>query len=210
MVPMDPQPGDSPTLSLQMGEAIVVRLSQLERELKAARRTTALVSAGLVAATALAVIALGTAVLFRGRVDALETQQIVLRDASGVSRAMLRVAEDGSSSLAINDRNGVARLRLSVLESGAPGVALTDNRGRARVVLGFLPEEGATLAFADEQGNTRAVLGLTGTQGASLAFLDGVGATRASFGIDEMGEPSWSVAEGRRPAADTTAGSNDR
>lgn len=204
MAGYESQPGNSSTISLQMGEAIVVRLSQLERELKSARRTTALLSFGLIAATALAIFALVSAVLFRGRIDAIETQQIVLRDAQGVNRATLRVTEDGTSSLSINDRNGTARLRLSVLQSGDPGIALSDNRGRARAVLGFLPEQGSTLVFADEQGSTRAVLGLTGTQGASLAFLDALGNTRASFGIDETGEANWAISEAGTEPADTT------
>lgn len=206
----DDSPGraDTSSLSLQMGEAIVVRLAHLERDLKSARRTNALLSVGLVASTALAIVALGTAVLFRGNVNALETRQIVLKDEQGVNRATLRVADDGSSSLMLQDRNGVGRLRLTVLDNGAPGIALTDNRGRSRAVLGFLPEQGGTLAFADEQGNTRAVLGLTGGQGASLAFLDGFGATRASFGLDEDGDPSFSLAQepARRTPPDTSAG----
>ena len=205
---------DGTSISLQMGEAIVVRLSQLERELRASRRTSAFLSIGLVAATVLAIGALGTAVLFRGRVSALETRQIVLKDENNVDRAMLHVTTEGAAALHINDRNGVGRLRFSVLENGAPGVALTDGRGRSRAVLGFLPEQGGTLVFADEQGNTRAVLGLTGAQGASLAFLDGLGATRASFGIDESGEPAWSLNERDAPpvtppaAPDTTGSSN--
>jgi len=208
----DPLGTDNSSISLQMGEAIVVRLAQLEREMRASRRTSALLSMGLIAATILAVGALGTSVLFRGRVNALEARQIVLKDEQGVNRAMLRIMDDGAASLMINDRNGVGRLRLSVLDNGAPGVALTDGRGRARAVLGFLPDQGGTLAFADEQGNTRAVLGLTGLQGASLAFLDGFGATRASFGIDENGEPAWSVNEqtAAAPPPDTSAVSPNR
>ena len=198
----------SPSLTLQMGEAIVVRLAQLERDLKAARRTIALLSAGLVAATALAVIAFGSSVLLRGRADAVETQQLVLHDAQGISRAVMRVADDGTASLVLQDRNATARLRLSVLDNGAPGISLLDNRGRSRAVLAFLPEQGGTLVFADEQGNTRAVLGLSGPQGASLAFLDATGATRANIGIDEDGEPTFGIADrpGGSASADTSGG----
>ncbi len=197
-----------PSISMQMGEAIVVRLSQVERELRAARRTIALVSLGLVAATALAVVSLATAIWFRGNVDALQTRQIVLSDEQGISRAVVRVQEDNAASLVLQDRNGVGRLRLSVLENGSPGIALSDNRGRARAVLGFLPEQGGTLVFADEEGNTRAVFGVTGNLGASLAFLDGFGVTRASFGIDDNGEPSWLV--NQREPADTSASAPGR
>ena len=197
------------SLSFQMGEAIIVRLSHVERELKSARRTNAMLSAGLIATTVLAILALGTALLFRGRADTIDTQQIVLRDAEGAERGVFRTTEEGGAILTLQDRNGLARLRLSVLNEGSAGVALTDNRGRSRVVLGFLPEQGGTLVFADEDGNSRAVLGVTGERAATLAFLDGFGATRASFGIDETGVPSWAVSEGPPSApvpADTTGG----
>lgn len=203
------EPGMDSSISFQMGEAIIVRLSQVERELKSARRTNAMLSAGLIAATLLAVLALGTALLFRGRVSAIDTQQIVLRDTEGAERGVFRINDDGGAVLALQDRNGLARLRLSVLNEGSAGIALTDSRGRSRVVLGFLPEQGGTLVFADEEGNSRAVLGVTGEQAASLAFLDGFGTTRASFGIDDTGVPAWAINEGTSAAtvpADTTGG----
>lgn len=196
--------GDSP-IGVRLGEAVVVRLAQVEREHRALRRVNALLSVGLVASILLAVVALSYAILFRGSVEALETSQLVLRDAEGVVRGVWQIGPDGNAVLALNDRNGVNRLRFSVLETGAPGLSLTDARGRSRVVLALLPEEGGTLVFADDQGNTRAVLGLSPTAAGSLAFLDASGATRAGVGVDEDGDASWFMNERASARPDTAA-----
>jgi hypothetical protein len=181
-------------ISMQMGEAVIVRLVSLERELKALQRSNALLLAALIASLLLGVGAIASSIVMRGRTHTLQAREILLKDANGLTRASWRVDESDEVALALNDPNGVMRLRVSVLRDGGPGIVLMDRNRRSRIVLALNNDTG-TLAFADDEETTRAVLGLGTDRAATLVFVDGQGTARAGLGVDESGAPTWTFIE---------------
>jgi hypothetical protein len=117
----------------------------------------------------------------------IEAQQFVLRDASGVARAHLRMGADGTPALLFLDRDGTPRTVLApshlVLSGEEPGTAaqLVVNRGgtpalrieklgRLRAVLGMASDGTLALGFYGEDGKGRALLdvGAAGAAGLTL------------------------------------------
>ncbi len=191
-------------------QALNGRMAAIEAENQRLRRTTMLLTFGLIGAIALAIAA---AVISRAAVtrEIMVANGFELRDEAGALRARWGVDEEGGTVFALNDRNAIERARIRVLDDGAPGFALSDARGRSRVVLSLLADLTATVAFADENGNGRTVLGLGPDGSSTLVFVDEFGQTRAGLGIDEGGEPAFTMIETRRTqAAPADTSSNDR
>lgn len=190
-------------------QAINGRMVALETENHRLRRTTMLLTFGLIGAI---VLAIGAAVMSRAAVtrDVLVANGFELHDDAGAVRARWSVDEEGGATFALNDRNGIERARIRVLGDGAPGIALSDARGRSRVVLSLLADLTGTLAFADGDGNGRTVLGLGADGSSTLVFVDEVGQTRAGLGLDAGGEPAFTMIEARTRAANPDTTSTDR
>jgi hypothetical protein len=203
-------PYDGPPITTQMGEALVVRLSRLERQNHMLRRLTVVLGLGLLTAFLLSLFALRATGALSGE-NGVSVRRITLRDAAGMTRGSWHVSEDGAATLELNDLNGVMRMKLTVLQDGSPGLVYQDKNAQTRVVLGLLAGEGGSLAFADEQGNTRAVLGLAPDAAGNLVFSDQYGSPRAGFGVSAAGTPHFTLADdASRPPPDTTSASSQR
>ena len=203
-------PYDAPPISTQMGEALVVRLSRLERQNHMLRRVTIVMGLGLLTAFLLSLLALRATGALSGEAG-ISVRRIVLRDAAGIARGSWYVSNDGAATLEMNDLNAVMRLKLTVLQDGSPGLVYADKNAQTRVVLGLLAGEGGSLAFADEQGNTRAVLGLAPDAAANLVFSDQFGSPRAGFGVSASGVPHWTLSDdASRAPPDTTSAPSQR
>ncbi|MDX1673634.1 MAG: hypothetical protein R3314_02435 [Longimicrobiales bacterium] len=131
----------------------------------------------------------------------LHAEELVLRDAAGVTRGRLGIDEDGRVQFSLSDRDGRARMRLAVLGDGSPGLTITDAETRPRAVLGYLPDGTTSLVFADAEGISRAVVGL-GPDGSTHAlFADRTGQIRTLVGVGADGVPSVSLVEGDQVVA---------
>jgi hypothetical protein len=191
-------------------QALNGRMVVLEMENQRLRRTTMLLTFGLIGAIALSVAA---AVMSRAAAtrETMAANGFELRDAAGALRGRWGFDDQGGAVFALNDRNGIERARLRVLDDGAPGITLSDARGRSRIVLSLLADLTGTLAFADGDGNGRTVLGLGSDGSSTLVFVDEFGQTRAGLGIDDGGDPAFTMIESRRtPTAPGDTSSNDR
>jgi hypothetical protein len=168
------------------------RIEALEDNFHARRRLRAVSLLAAVAALGLSVFGLTRVrdALVKGEVyPVLEMRALILRDAEGLERAALRIAEDGNVGLSLRDGDARARLRLSVLSDGSPGVSLLDEYGDTRAILGFLPDGTTTLVFADAGSIARSVLALTPDGASRIVFSDALGDTRAAVGVDGNGRP---------------------
>jgi hypothetical protein len=181
-------------ISMQMGEAVIVRLVSLERETKALQRSNGLLLAALIASLLLGVGAIASSIVTRGRTHTLEAREILLKDANGMTRAVWRVDDTDDVEFALHDPNGVMRLRMAVLRDGEPFMALMDRNRRLRIVLAQDNDRG-TLTFSDGEEAQRAVLGLGTDRTATLMFVDGQGSPRAGLAVDEAGDPTWTFVE---------------
>lgn len=185
------------------------RIDVLESRRVRLTRVARLTGVGL-AVTVIALVAV--LVMASGEQESLTAgtllaEEVVLRDADGVTRGRLGVDGEGRVELSLSDRDGQARIRLTVLEDGSPGVTMTDADARPRAVLGHLPDGTTSLVFADGAGTSRAVVGL-GPDGSTHAlFADRAGVIRTLVGIGADGVPSMSLVEGDAAAArqDTVA-----
>jgi hypothetical protein len=185
---MEPSP-----ITTQMGEALLVRITRLERQIAMSKRINVILGVGLLATFALSSIALSASGAFSSDTT-VEGEAFILRDAMGLERGRWGVAENGDVLLELKDQVPSPRLRFSVLSDGSPGISLKDGRGGNRAVLATLEGE-TSLAIADGDGNTRAVLGLQRNDAASLLFM-GLGQDpRAGLGVDGLGVPIFMMAE---------------
>ena len=189
-------------------QALNGRMVALEMENRRLRRTTMLLTFGLIGAI---VLAIGSAVMSGAAAarEVVAANGFELHDAAGAVRGRWAIDGEGSAMFALNDRNGIERARIRVLADGAPGIALSDARGRSRVVLSLLADMTGTLAFADDDGNGRTVLGLGPDGSSTLVFVDEVGQTRAGLGIDGGGDPSFTMIETRTRATSSDTTSSD-
>lgn len=174
------------------------RLDALESQRLKLRWLSRLMGVGLVVTLLALVVILRKA---SGNHDALTAgklfaQEIVLRDADGVTRGRLGLDHDGRVEFSLSDSDGRGRIRLTVLADGSPGLTITDADARPRAVLGYLPDGTTSLVFADSEGVSRAVLGL-GPDGSTHAlFADRTGVIRTVVGVGADGAPAMSVVQG--------------
>lgn len=173
------------------------RLTVVEAQRGGVRWTNLLTGVGLAVAFAALVLVLWTATPNQGvwSVESLSAEEIVLRDADGVSRGRLSTDSEGRAQFALTDRDGRERIRLTVLGDGSPGVTMIDADARPRAVLGYLADGTTNLVLADARGVSRAVFGLDPDGSTQALFADRGGAIRTLVGVDADGEPSVSVFE---------------
>jgi hypothetical protein len=172
------------------------RVNDLENDNARLRRTTLLLSIGVIGALALSLGVFVSARLDRTRVAAhVEAHRFVLRDAQGNVRAVLGPTPEGGSRFVLTDVAGRERLRMTLLADGSPGLSFADSEGRSRAVLAFLPDETANLVFADRTGRTRAVFGLMPDESTTLVFADRDGETRVGLGVDPQGAAGLTLFE---------------
>jgi hypothetical protein len=126
----------------------------------------------------------------------LLTEEVVLRDADGITRGRLGPDPDGRAQFSLSDRDGRGRIRLTVLADGSPGVTISDADARPRAVLGYLPDGTTSLVLADAHGTSRAVVGLEPDGSTHALFSDRAGRIRTLVGVGADGVPSVSVLEG--------------
>jgi hypothetical protein len=131
----------------------------------------------------------------------LSTEEVVLRDADGVTRGRLGTDPDGRAQFTLSDREGRGRIRLTVLADGSPGVTISDADARPRAVLGYLPDGTTSLVLADAQGTSRAVVGLEPDGSTHALFADRSGRIRTLVGVGADGIPAVSVLEGEQGGA---------
>ncbi|MEJ2503813.1 MAG: hypothetical protein P8177_10975, partial [Gemmatimonadota bacterium] len=138
------------------------RLEALESQRDRMQWMARLMAVGFVAALIALVVVVRGEIGGDGAIEArsLSTEEVVLRDGDGVTRARLAADPDGRVQFSLSDRDGRGRIRLTVLADGSPGVTITDADARPRAVLGYLPDGTTSLVFADAQGTSRAVVGV--------------------------------------------------
>lgn len=175
------------------------RLAALESQRDRLRWMARLMGAAFVGTVIVLAIALRTAngdeVL---STRSLSTEEVVLRDVGGVTRARLGTDPDGRAQFSLSDREGRGRIRLTVLADGSPGVTISDADARPRAVLGYLPDGTTSLVLADAQGTSRAVVGLEPDGSTHALFSDRTGRILTLVGVGADGVPSMSVLEGER------------
>lgn len=173
------------------------RLAAVEAERDRTRWAARVLGLALVAAlVGLAVVLRSMAPAEGLTVTSLSAEEIVLRDADGVTRGLLATDADGRAQLSLSDRDGRERIRLTVLADGSPGVTISDSDARPRAVLGYLPDGTTNLVFADAQGVSRAVFGLDPDGSTQALFSDRDGTIRTVVGVGADGAPTVSVFEG--------------
>lgn len=91
---------------------------------------------------------------------------------TGVRRARLAAAADGTPALTLYDALGRARLNLSMLDDGSPDITLLDVRGNVRAALRVSQHGVPYLLFTDDAGVPRAALGVPGDGLPGLVLLD--------------------------------------
>jgi hypothetical protein len=128
----------------------------------------------------------------RGKVQTIEAERFVLKDANGRMRADLGMDKNGGVRFVLYDENEKQRLNAASFNEG-PGLALFDENGAVRFSVSQsnrgpslvfndenqkprtvmrLFKEGPGIAFLDEKENDRMVLSLTKANGAALDMLE--------------------------------------
>jgi hypothetical protein len=119
--------------------------------------------------------------------EVVEARRFVLRDASGVSRATLGVADDGTPLLVFYNGDGEPRAVL-----GQTQVYLSSDGGGTAVKL--LANAGGIPALRLERdGRLRAVLGMTGDGALALGFYGQDGKGRALLDVGADGSPGLTL-----------------
>jgi hypothetical protein len=177
------------------------RLAALESQRDRLRWMTRLMGAALVGALVILVLRTATGADGALATRSLFTEEVVLRDAEGVTRGRLGTDSDGRAQFSLSDRDGRGRIRLTVLADGSPGVTISDADARPRAVLGYLPDGTTSLVLADAQGTSRAVVGLEPDGSTHALFADRAGRIRTLVGVGADGVPSVSVLEGEQGGA---------
>lgn len=93
-----------------------------------------------------------------GKGRTVTARQIVLKDDTGTTRAILGMRSAGPG-LTLYNQDGDLKALLTVVEAG-PVLSLYDANGITRVLLG-VTSKGATLAFNDSHGKLRAEMGFS-------------------------------------------------
>lgn len=176
-------------ITTQMGEALLVRITRIERQLAMAKRLNLILVFGLLLSLALAGLALSSSGAFSSDTT-VRAGAFVLQDAAGNARGRWNINADGDVVFELNDQVPSPRLRLSVLPDGSPGISLKDNRQSNRVVMALLEGEGS-LAIADATGVTRALFGLAPNDAMNLILFDRSQTARTGLSVDANGIPAF-------------------
>jgi hypothetical protein len=173
--------------------ALVMRLDRLERAYRRWRLAT-LALAGLAAAVLAGLGVPGAAARGtepalawpRRAADTVEAQQFVLRDKSGLPRAMLAMSGDGLPILVLLDEREQVRAVLSQNE-----VTLSGERDTS--VRLFVNPDGRPALRMEKDGKLRAVLGMTSDGILAFGLYDREGKGRALLDVDAQGSPGFSL-----------------
>lgn len=140
-------------------ESILYRLDRLEKRNKTLKQVLALIML-------IACCLIFPAFHHRGRT--INARKIVLKDATGTTRAILGMRSAGPG-LTLYDSSGNLAALLTVVQTG-PVLSLYDTKGTTRVLLGVTPK-GATLAFKDPSGKLRTEMGYS-ADAPHITFFD--------------------------------------
>jgi hypothetical protein len=119
-------------------EAVTRRLEELER---AHHRLKRGFGAMVIGATGLLLMGQASERLTTDTLIArnIETQSLMVRDATGKIRALLEVDTAGPVSLTLSDREGRERASIGVGVAGSVGAVFRDQEGAIRAALGVSP-----------------------------------------------------------------------
>jgi hypothetical protein len=132
---------------------VAVRLDALERQNRRLRRVLGGASLAVFAIVAVGATAPAPRVI--------ETEQVLIRDANGRTRAILGIDRAShSAGLVVLGASGARRIGVGVKSDGTAGIALSDERGDLRAGLATTPAGKATVSVYDENGSIRAGLGV--------------------------------------------------
>lgn len=90
--------------------------------------------------------------------ETVESENFVLRDASGRTTAQLTTSGDGTPAFFIYDNNGVVRVSIGLYPDGAPGVVLNDSKGLAGAIMRLVENNGEPVVVLKENGQDRYVI----------------------------------------------------
>lgn len=140
------------------------------------------------------------------QVHQIETQRIIIRDANGLLRGWLGIAEDGTR-LIFYDENGRQRAGFGLTRLNEPAMAIFDASQQPRIVLGMADgwpglvvrdnsglkrialqtqQDWSTLVFFDGREHKRAAIGLA-KEAAAVNLLDEYSVDRAGLTVDPNG-----------------------
>jgi len=150
-------------------ETLVQRLDDLERENRRLKWIGALVLIGIAALVLMGQA--GPRRVFKH----LQSEQFILQDPGGQTRAVLGTLADGSSGLVLYDRNGKERAKLIVLADGSSVLHALDKDGKLRAGLGVASDGSPGLLLGDREGRPRAGLSVLGDGMPSFGLFDANG-----------------------------------
>ncbi|HET9795378.1 MAG TPA: hypothetical protein VFS34_13060 [Thermoanaerobaculia bacterium] len=126
----------------------------------------------------------------RGSISADRTgAQLLLKDATGKSRARLRVADDGTPRFELLDRMERPRLGLALDKDGAATAHLDDDAARARVRLSTAADGSAAVEISDA-AKKRTGLEVLADGTAGLAVFDAEENARVRAAVASDGSPA--------------------
>jgi hypothetical protein len=168
--------------------ALGERVDSLEREVRRWRIAGGAVLVGLAL-----VLVMGATIIRTGEVfDEVRSKSFVLVDEKRIHRALLRILDDGSSSLTLHDSAGRIRVALAAYED-RPALTLIDAAGQVRAALRLKPDEAPSLALLNAAGKARAefrldpagapAFHLFGLKGGEIAGLEPMGDGSPGFAL---------------------------
>lgn len=177
-----------------MTATLAERLDRLERINRRWRRLALLAFAGLGGAVLAGLTVPGASARGvepalpwpRQAAETVEAQQFVLRDKSGITRAMLAMSGDGLPLLVFLDPQERVRAVL-----GQQELSLSGDRDTA--VKLFVNPDGRPALRLEKDGKLRAVLGMTTEGILALGLYDRDGKGRALLDVDAHGSPGLSL-----------------
>jgi hypothetical protein len=155
-------------------------LEQAHARLLAANRRVKRVGAALMAGLA-ALAIMGQKTALREPAKTIETQALIIRDANGIVRGAIGLADDGSVGLNLNDAKGATRITLDVAKNSTPGLDLYDGDGQVRSTLALGSHGTPGLGFYNSSGKLRTSLDIPGDNTPGLGFYNNDG--KGKFGL---------------------------
>jgi hypothetical protein len=157
----------------------LAELEQAHNRLLAAHRRIKRVGAGLIAGlTALAIMGQTAA---PQPAKTLEAQSLVIRDANGIVRGAIGLADDGSVGMNLNDAKGATRITLDVAKNSTPGLDFYDGDGQVRAMMSLGPHGTPGLGFYNSSGKLRTSLDIPSDSTPGLGFYNDNG--KGKFGL---------------------------
>lgn len=117
----------------------------------------------------------------------MEADRFVLRDATGQTRAELKIDDDGQPALLFYDHGAHQRVEVGLQEDGSPFLSLISSNGNV-CQLASSPEGSISLNIGSD-GNSGVWLGLRDDGLPELSLVDREGHIRVLLGLNHGGEP---------------------